>query len=140
MRFLFEVILVIFLVSSLIFINLIREFFSKDPLNDIPIDLFMFKNKIHYNFSYFIEKNLSLTAESFLYFIEYDRINLFFNYSKLKPSKTKVQYHTLLPMHSNGISKNVFNYRELLSFTNVNIVHFTAFLNHSDNKSNRKEF
>lgn len=136
---LFETILGIFFLSSLIFINLVREFFSKDPLNDIPIDLFMSKNKIHYNLSYFIENNLSLTAESFLYFIEYDRINLFSNYHKLKPSKTKVQYHTLLPIHSNGISKHVLNYRELLSFTNVNIVHFTSFLNHGDKHENEKK-
>ena len=43
-------------------------------------------------------------------------------------------------MHSNGISKNVFNYRELLSFTNVNIVHFTAFLNHGDKHDSEKKF
>lgn len=132
--------------DSLVFIYFMQLYyyirylcFSKE-LTSLEIDYFFLQNKKHFNLSYFIEKQIPITAEAFSYFFEYDRINLFANYQKLVPNNSEIQYHTLLPIHSNGISKKLINYRDLFIFDNININHFSSFLKNGDKHVNDKNF
>lgn len=106
--------------------------------NDMLIYIFLIANKSHYNLTEFIEKRIPITAEAFQYFFEYDRINLFSKYQNITSNTSEIQYHTLLPIYSNGIPKSILNYRDLFLFDNINIKHFTSYLNNGDKHEHDK--
>lgn len=67
----------------------------------------------------FIENKIPITPKAFRYFLENDQNNLLANYLKIVPSNNTFQYQTLIPFHSNGISKKSIDYRDLFSFVNI---------------------
>lgn len=80
----------------------------------------------------FIKSKKPLNPHVFKYFLEKDYFDLLSNYKKLTPNNDPTEYQKLVPFHGNGIPKKNVNYRDLLSINNVNIKHFTFYLNHKD--------
>lgn len=86
----------------------------------------------------FIENKIPITPKAFRYFLENDQNNLLANYLKIVPSNNTVQYQTLVPFHSNGISKKSIDYRDLFSLDNIILKHFTSYLHNGDTLENDK--
>ncbi|KAK8845676.1 Xylosyltransferase 2 [Tritrichomonas musculus] len=114
-----------------------KNFFFR-YLTTLQIEFFLFQNRKQYKLSDFVGKKNPITAEAFRYLIDFDRPNLLLNYESITPSNENIQYHTLLPFHSNGISKNSLNFRELINLNHTSIMHFTSFLDHKDEYENDK--
>ena len=80
----------------------------------------------------FITQKQPISPYYFRYFIEKNVTNLFMNYRSLLPNRNFTEYYNLLPYHANGIPKRDIDYRDLLKIDNLNIKHFSSFLNHGD--------
>lgn len=57
-------------------------------------------------------------------------------YQNLLPYNSSVHYHTLVPYHSNGLSKKLIDYREYFQPQNIVIKHFSSYINEKDEYEN----
>lgn len=94
--------------------------------------LFNILNSNHYQIKNFINKKIPITPEAFRFFLEYDRSFLLRNQKNIIPNYQKVQYHNLVPFHSNGVSKKLIDYRDYFIPRNINIKHFSSYIIQKD--------
>lgn len=93
-----------------------------------------------YDLDAYIKQKKPITVDSFRYFIQNNPSDLLAKYKKIKPNKHRVQYHRLVPFHSNGYTKKEVNYKDFLSYENIVIKHFTSYLNNTDKYIDNRRF
>lgn len=109
---------------SKMFNSLSQKYPNNMPKTIIKVNIFTLE--------YFIRQKVPISSSAFKYLLENDISNLFTNYKKLIPNNTPTYYHTLVPFHVNGLLKSRVNFQDFFLPNNVNIKHFSQFLNHGD--------
>lgn len=94
--------------------------------------IFSYNCSISYRLQKYIENKIPITPESFRYIFSHERENLLKHYRNLTQYNGIVRYDTLVPFHSNGLSKQQVDYREYFMPQNVNIKHYSSYVKHGD--------
>lgn len=125
----------IFIFSYLYF----HRLFYQNELAFYKLLTFFITCTISFDLKKYIDQKIPITPEAFRYILENDRENLLLQYQNLIPYNDSVQYHTLVPFHSNGLSKKVINYRDYFHPQNIIIKHFSSYIKekgkHEDDRS-----
>ena len=111
----------IFIFSYLYF----HRLFYQNELAFYKLLTFFITCTISFDLKKYIDQKIPITPEAFRYILENDRENLLLQYQNLIPYNDSVQYHTLVPFHSNGLSKKVISYRDYFHPQNIIIKHFS---------------
>lgn len=122
---LFSLVFVIYYQYSKLLIASSLKYSINSPITKITINPL-------FNTEYFIKRKIPITSKGFRNLLEKDKKNLFENYQKIIPNNEPTYYHTLIPFHVNGLLKSEVNFQDFFLPNNVNIKHFSKFLNHGD--------